>query len=64
MQNGLSPDHIKSFGRTARKMLIKSLDDVECDYRPEEAEMAEIFSTWEPQRRLLHSTEAVLTSNA
>lgn len=63
LQNGLSTDQIKSFGRTARKMLVKSLDDVECDYREEEVEMAEVFSSWSPQRRLVRSAEAAVAKS-
>jgi radical SAM PhpK family P-methyltransferase len=47
LQNGFSIEQIKSFGRTARKMLIKGLDDTEADYQSEMAEMAKIFSTWQ-----------------
>lgn len=54
LQNGFSIEQIKSFGHTARNMLIKGLDDTEADYQSEMAEMARIFSTWQrPQRTRL-----------
>jgi len=52
LQNGFSVEQITSFARTARKMLIKGLDDSEVSYRDEEKEMAAIFSTWNPQSRI------------
>lgn len=60
LQNGFSTDQIKSFGRTARKMLVKSLDDVECDFREEEAEMARIFSDWSIDKRRYQPKRTVL----
>lgn len=52
LQNGFSVDQITSFAGTARKMLIKGLNDSEVSYRDEEKEMAAIFSTWDPQSRI------------
>jgi p-methyltransferase len=52
LQNGFSVEQITDFARTARKMLVKGLGDSEMDYRDEEKEMAEIFSTWNPQSRI------------
>ena len=49
LQKGLTLDQIKAFGGSARKMLVKSLDDKEGDFRAEEGEMDAIFSTWRPQ---------------
>lgn len=46
LQNGFTVEQIKSFGRTARKMLVKSLDDTPADFRAEEAEMARVVSDW------------------
>jgi radical SAM PhpK family P-methyltransferase len=52
LQNGFSIAQIIAFGQTARKMLVKGLDDAEVDYHAEEAEMANIFATWQgPIRR-------------
>jgi p-methyltransferase len=63
LQNGFSTDQIQSFGRTARKMLIKSLDDVECDYREEEVEMAKVFTSWDPERRMSRPDGSVLMNS-
>ena len=52
LQNGFSVEQITSFARTARKMLVKGLDDSEVSYPDEEKEMASIFSTWNPQSRI------------
>ena len=51
LQNGFSIEQILGFARTARKMLLKGLNDSEESYREEEKEMAEIFSTWDPNSR-------------
>ena len=48
LQKGFSIEQILAFGRTAKKMLVKGLDDVQVDYQPEEAEMAKIFAGWQP----------------
>jgi len=45
-------DQILAFGRTAKKMLVKGLDDREVDYRAEEAEMARIFAGWQAPKQL------------
>lgn len=56
LQKGFSIKQILDFGRTARKMLVKGLDDVEVDYQAEEAEMARIFENWQPPNgRSLHA---------
>jgi radical SAM PhpK family P-methyltransferase len=51
MQNGLTVEQVKDFARTARKMLIKSLDDVEDDYREEWSDMASALAGWNPGHR-------------
>jgi p-methyltransferase len=63
LQNGFSTNQIQSFGRTARKMLIKSLDDVECDYREEEVEMDKIFTSWDPECRMSGPDGSVLMNS-
>ncbi|HET8783285.1 MAG TPA: radical SAM protein [Pyrinomonadaceae bacterium] len=52
LQNGFSVEQITSFARTAKKMLVKGLDDSDVSYRDEEQELAGIFSTWNPQSRV------------
>jgi len=51
LQNGFTIEQILGFARTARKMLLKGLNDSEVDYRDEEKEMAQLFSTWDPNSR-------------
>jgi p-methyltransferase len=48
LQKGFSIKQILDFGRTARKMLVKGLDDVAVEYQAEEEEMAKIFVDWHP----------------
>lgn len=48
LQNGFTVDQLKSFARTARKMMVKSLDDAEANFDEEEAEMANVFADWKP----------------
>jgi radical SAM PhpK family P-methyltransferase len=55
LSNGLSLEQIKGFAGAARKMLIKSLDDVEDDYAPEWTELAGVLSDWRPDSRRLPS---------
>ena len=50
-QNGFSLEQIKAYARTARKMLVKSFDDVEDNYIEERAEMAAALSGWHPSLR-------------
>ncbi len=52
LQNGFTVEQIISFSRTAGKILVKGLSDTEVSYRDEEKELAEMFSTWNPQSRI------------
>ena len=52
LQNGFSVEQITSFARTARKMLVKGLDDSDVSCLDEEEEMATIFSNWDPHSRI------------
>lgn len=51
MQNGLSVDQVLGFAGAARKMLIKSLDDVEDPYREEWADLHDVLGSWNPASR-------------
>lgn len=51
LQNGFTVEQIKGFAQTARKMLLKGLDDKEVSYREEQDEMEAILSSWQPQLR-------------
>lgn len=51
MQNGFTLDQVKGFGRTAKKMMIKSLDDSIVPYDAELAEMKTNFAAWNPGMR-------------
>jgi len=51
IQNGFTLDQVKGYGRTAGKMMIKSLDDSAISYEAELAEMRQNFASWTPEMR-------------
>ena len=63
LQKGFSIDQILAFGRTAREMLVKSLDDVEVEFQAEEAEMARIFDGWQPWDHRIDSVQEGIPTN-
>jgi p-methyltransferase len=51
LQNGLTVEQIRAFARAARSMLVKSLSDVEDDYREEWSDLARVLAPWNPADR-------------
>ena len=63
LQKGFSIEQILAFGRTAREMLVKSLDDVEVEFQAEETEMATIVDGWPPWDHRIDSVQEGIPTN-
>jgi radical SAM PhpK family P-methyltransferase len=59
LQKGFTLDQIKVFARFARKLLVKSFDDIEADISEGEREIVLALSTWQPPKLPLSSTESL-----